>query len=438
MQISKNQTTHFLFALLLTIILFFSAATPTSANGIIPDGKVNSNEKIEHDVIAFGDSVIIDGTVDGDLIALGGEITINGDISGSLIAVGRDITIDGTVGGSTYAAGVSLSLGPSSEIDRSVYFAGIGLSTEEGMKISRDLVVAALTGQLSGEVGRDLKATIGLLQFIDIIREGVEEEIDITPNTPPDSEGLEEGGAATEILNRGTYKFSSLVQPNQISTIKSKPVFQPSENLNASSSPQIEPVGFQNEAILEWIIDRLEAFITYFLVGLFAIWILPVRFNEWVDTIRTKTLAVTGYGLIGLVIALNGFVVFLIIAAILLAVGLGLGYITLWQLAFYFWGLTYSSLVFIVFLFSLFVFYVSKTIAAYLLGLLIISRFSTEPGKHKVLVLALGLLIFILLVSIPYFGWVVGVIGMVLGLGAVLLNIYQHQFSRKNTAPDPV
>jgi len=438
MQIYKKHTTHFLFALLLTIVIFFSAATPTSANGIIPDGKVNSNEKIEHDVIAFGDSVIIDGSVDGDLIALGGEIAINGDISGSLIAVGRDITINGMVGGSTYAAGVSLSLGPSSKIDRSVYFAGIRLSTEKGMNISRDLVVAALTGQLAGEVGRDLKATIGLLQFIDIIREGVEEEIEIAPNTPPDSEDLEDGGAALEILNRGTYKFSSLVLTKQISTTNSKPVFQPSENLNAASSPQIEPVGFQNEALLEWIINRLEAFITYFLVGLFVILILPRRFNEWVYTIRTKPLAATGYGLIGLVIALNGFVVFLIVAAILLAVGLGLGYITLWQLAFYFWGLTYSSLVFITFLFSLFVFYVSKTIAAYLLGLLIISRFSSEPDKHKVLVLALGLLIFILLVSIPYFGWAVGIIAMVLGLGAVLIIFFHHRFSRKDASPDPI
>jgi hypothetical protein len=144
--------------------------------------------------------------------------------------------------------------------------------------------------------------------------------------------------------------------------------------------------------LLKWIVDRLEAFITYFLVGLIAIWILPGRFTECVETIPTKPLTVIGYGLIGLIIALNGFLVVLIIAAILLAVGLGLGYITLWQLAFYFWGLTYSSLVFITFLFSLFVFYVSKTIAAYLLGVLIIGMFTSEPGKHKVLVLALGLL----------------------------------------------
>jgi hypothetical protein len=430
MPFHKKQIAQLIFAFLTAMVILFSAAIPASADGIITDGKINSNEKIENDVIVFGDIVTIDGTVDGDLIALGGEIQINGDISGSLIAIGRDIEIEGQVGGSTYSAGVSLNLGPSSAIERSVYFVGIRLSTEDGMNIGRDLVVAALTGQLAGQVGRDFKATIGLLQFIDIIREGVEEDITPAPSTQPESEGSDETGAAR--LNSGNYQFTSLGFEKQSSPDYSINDIQ-LRSLNTNSIQQLEPANIQNEVLLKWIVDRLEAFITYFLVGLIAIWILPGRFTEWVETIPTKPLTVIGYGLIGLIIALNGFLVVLIIAAILLAVGLGLGYITLWQLAFYFWGLTYSSLVFITFLFSLFVFYVSKTIAAYLLGVLIIGRFTSEPGKHKVLVLALGLLIFILLAAIPYFGWAVGITAMILGLGAVLLRMRQIQFSAKNS-----
>lgn len=426
----KKHLTYLILSSIITVVLLFTTVPPAKANGIITDGELKAGEEIENDVIAFGETVRIDGAVDGDLIAIGGEIIINGDISGSLITVGRDITIDGKVGGSTYAAGVNLNLGSSSEIDRTVYFAGIRLLTEEGMNIGRDLVVAALTGQLSGQVGRDFKATIGLLQFIDIIREGVEEDIQNAPSSQPDPEDVEEGEGTTGIFNDGSRKLASLVYETRVLQSISISDDQPHETLKPASIQQLDPTNIQNEALLEWIVNRLEAFITYFLVGLFVIWILPGRFHAWVETIRTKPLSVTGYGLIGLIIALNGFIVFLIIAAILLAVGLGLGYITLWQLAFYFWGLTFSSLVFITFLFSLFVFYVSKIIAAYLLGSLIFSRFSSNPDNYKVLVLTLGLLIFVLLASIPYFGWAVGIIGMLLGLGAVLLHLRQHNFSK--------
>jgi hypothetical protein len=184
---------------------------------------------------------------------------------------------------------------------------------------------------------------------------------------------------------------------------------------------QIDTSRIQNEQLVEWVVDRIEAYITYFIVGLIFMWLFPKYFNDWANKIRSSPLSVSGYGLLGLVIALNGFIVFLVIAALLLAIGLGLGYITLWQLAFYFWGIGFSSLVLAFFVFAVFVFYISKTIVAYLAGLLIMERFTQDPIKHKAFVFALGLLIYVLLAAIPYFGWVVGVIATTLGLGAVFL-----------------
>ena len=253
----KKQIPHLTFALIFTISLLISFVNPASANGIITDGEIKSNEKIENDVIVFSDQVLIEGTVDGDLFALGGEVIVNGDVTGSLITIGRDITIDGQVGGSTYAAGVNLNLGPSSKIDRNVYFAGIRLSTVDGMKIGRDLVVAALTGQLAGQVGRDFKATIGLLQFIDIIREGVEEEITPesapTPGAEPDTEGLESGNAFFYSFNSGNYKLISLNAKNNNHLINFE-TNSPSNDLKVKLFQQLDPSNIENEVLFEWIV----------------------------------------------------------------------------------------------------------------------------------------------------------------------------------------
>ncbi len=414
-----NMLYRMILILIISVAFVFSITGTAKANGIITDGQVPEGQTVENDAIAFGDKVTIDGNVDGDLIAFAGEVEINGDVTGSLITIGRDITINGNVGGSVYSIGVNLNLGSTSAIDRNFYFGGIRLATDEGSSVERDMVVASLTAQLAGQPGRDLKAMIGLLQFIDIIREGVEEELESQDIPLPSQESEENDNQGTGIEGiQPKLVYISNTPQSQVDAS----TLHPSAMKNLPSSmAQIDTSRIQNEQLVEWVVDRVEAFVTFLIVGLIFMWIFPKYFNNWANKIRTSPLSVSGYGLLGLIIALNGFVVFLVIAALLLAIGLGLGYITLWQLAFYFWGISFSSLVLAFFVFALFVFYVSKTIVAYLAGLLIIERFTQDPMKHKVLVFALGLLIYILLAAIPYFGWAVGVIATILGLGAVLL-----------------
>lgn len=406
---------------LISVVFVFNGTGTAKADGIITDGQVPAGQTVENDAIAFGDQVTIDGSVDGDLIAFGGDVEINGDVTGSVITFGRDITLNGNVGGSVYSFGVNINLAPSSIIDRSLYFAGIRLLTEQGASVGRDMVGVSLTAQLAGQVGRDFKATIGLLQFIDIIREEVEEELEAQETPAPTQKPEEDLNEETGIDSlQPELAYISYTLLNQVENLSVQPAKLSFRN-NPSPSAQIDTSGIQSDQIIEWIVDRVEAFVTYLIVGLIFMWIFPRYFNDWAEKIRTSPLSVSGYGLLGLIIALNGFVIFLVIAAILLAIGLGLGYITLWQLTFYFWGISYSSLVLAFFIFALFVFYVSKTIVAYLVGLLIVERFTQDPVKHRVLVFALGLLIYVLLAAIPYFGWAVGIIAIILGLGAVVL-----------------
>ena len=238
----------FVIPLLVALVFVFSFSVPARAEGIITDGQVPAGQTVENDAIAFGDEVIIDGSVDGDLIAFGGKVEINGDVGGSLITFGRDITINGNVAGSVYSLGVNMNLGPSSAIDRSFYFGGIRLNTAEGSSIDRDMVVASLTAQLAGQPGRDLNAMIGLLQFIDIIREGVEDEIESQDIPIPSQESEENSNQGNESGNTRAESTFVAYQPdfqheiNQYLLPKTESVSSPAAHIDTSRIQNEQPV----------------------------------------------------------------------------------------------------------------------------------------------------------------------------------------------------
>jgi hypothetical protein len=81
-------------------------------------------------------------------------------------------------------------------------------------------------------------------------------------------------------------------------------------------------------------------------------------------------------------------------------------------------ALGFFSLGLVATIFVLFVLYISKVIVAYLVGYAILNRFAPNVVRYKVLSLLLGLLIYVLLVWIPYLGWVIALLVTAVGLGA--------------------
>ena len=83
---------------------------------------IPAEETINDTLIAFGDTIEVNGNVTGDLIAFGRRVVIRGNVGGSLSSpAGRIVTIDGSVDGSVLAGAESLSV---SSRDRANLFAG--------------------------------------------------------------------------------------------------------------------------------------------------------------------------------------------------------------------------------------------------------------------------------------------------------------------------
>jgi uncharacterized membrane protein YhaH (DUF805 family) len=81
--------------------------------------------------------------------------------------------------------------------------------------------------------------------------------------------------------------------------------------------------------------------------------------------------------------------------------------------------------------------FISKLIFAFQAGYLILKRYERTGFWYRFGVLALGLLIYVLLAAIPYIGWAVAIVVMLLGTGAVFLVFNEDRQFEKRTAAEP-
>jgi cytoskeletal protein CcmA (bactofilin family) len=400
------------------------------AYGIIAGDTIPAGEVIDNDAVVTGADVVVDGTVNGDVLAVGDTVTINGTVKGSLVAVGLTVVINGEVDGTVYTAAQTLELRPSASLSRNIYFAGFRLITRPGSRVERDLVAGSIGAELFGEVRRDLKGAFGLLELVRKLGESIDWRWGMFRlRSSSVNEPVSPASQEPVVTRRGgMLMVMHQVEQRDVSRVAStsgslyRPQGQDEAEAHAPDS--------QRDVVSEQIQTRLEEFVILLIIGVLAVWLIPSVLDRWVGQVRATPLPAAGYGLVAYV---TGFTGTGLVAALMLVTGLWLGFVSLWKLAFLFWGLGYSSLVLAFSAFALVVFYGSKVIVADLAGTLILERLAPRAAKYKLLPLVLGLVLYVLLRSIPALGWVIGVIVTLLGLGAVWLARYHlHHPERLN------
>jgi len=154
-------------------------------------------------------------------------------------------------------------------------------------------------------------------------------------------------------------------------------------------------------------------------------------FNGATKELRQRPLASAGYGAL---VFVNGFLLSLLLGAVIVGIGLGLRALTLTSLAWAFWGVTFSSLGLGFSLFIVSLVWLSKAIVAALVGIFILERAYPRALEYRGTAMTLGHLIYLPLCLIPVVGWVLALIISVLGLGAMFLSIRQIKRDRKPAA----
>lgn len=111
------------------------------------------SESVDDDLYATGGTVEVTGTVNGDVVAAGGTLRLSGPATGSVLAAGGRIRIGGRVGRTVRAARGSVTV--SGPVGTDAVVAGGSVEVERTAAVGRDLVAAGGNVLVDGTVDRN-------------------------------------------------------------------------------------------------------------------------------------------------------------------------------------------------------------------------------------------------------------------------------------------
>jgi cytoskeletal protein CcmA (bactofilin family) len=131
-----------------------SAVTIEEAEGVV-------SENYDDDVILGGNNLTVSGEVQGDLVAAGGFVRFDGSVTEDLMLAGGMVTVAGKVGDDARLAGGNVTV--EGEIADDLIVAGATVILSSSATVGGDLVVTGGTVMIDGVVDGKVRATGGNL-----------------------------------------------------------------------------------------------------------------------------------------------------------------------------------------------------------------------------------------------------------------------------------
>ncbi len=340
-------------------------------------------------IIRGGNESYVSEKIDDDLILGGNDVKFDGEIRGDIIAAGQDVVIDGLVDGNINAAGYSVKAGGT--VYRSVRLAGYKV-TADG-QILGNLMLAGAIARVSPtcEVKRDVNISSAIAYVNGIILGSLNIE-------------------AEEVIISGTIdgdvKISAdkSVKIERSAQINGSLHYSCPERAKIANGAQIEgetkwkkeaKSGDESGAL--WALMKTGIlFIGAYIIGLILLWLCKPSCCSVRDIIAEQLGRSLGYGL----------VLFVVVPIALLLIMVTIVGIPLSLL---------SLLLYII------LFYVAKLFVAIALGDKILSMLNQSGTRSQALSLLIGLIILTIMYKIPFIGWAVYLLSVMIGLGAILI-----------------
>ncbi len=339
---------------------------------------VPADETIHDTLVAAADTVTIDGTVDGDVIAAGRRVVVRGHVTGLLVAAAENLSIEGPVDGSVIAAAADLDL-TGAHVAGNVYSFGRQVAFGGDTRVADDAFVFARSADIgSGGVGRDLSAfgrdiALGAEVTRNVAAFG--ENVKVLPATRI-------GGALVAHVPKPA-RLDVAAGATVVGGVRTE-VWQPPQR------PSIDKVPF--------IAREAVRFSAAFLVGLVVLWLAPslrsARLEDGGDALITA-----GIGLVTLLVVP---IVAVVVGLTIIGLPIAIAAMLLWGAALYF----------------------AKILLAYFIGRTVLGARIEEPTVP--LSLAVGLVIVLAVVNVPFVGGLLNVLLTLAGVGMLLEAIYRR------------
>ena len=329
-------------------------------------------------VFKTGENIFIpkDEVIEQNLVLAGKSITIQGDVLGDIIAAGEYINLLGKVKGDVMLFGSHIQI-----LSPSLYdIRAVGMDIFVKTKAIGDIFLA----------GEHVKVGDATTVFNDLIVYG--SRLDIA--------GKVKGNA--KLSGQKVKLKKDMIIQGDLSTSSWDSTESCSKQKGLESSPDdhlFKQIGNKIDILLKklLIIGHWSSIVSLLIIGLLISIFFPKYIREVNMTISETPVKSIGVGILFLIV--TPIIIFLCMVSIL---GIPLGLLLL-------------------FIYSMSI-YTTKVFLSFWIGTKVIERLKIKKDLHLFFNLVIGFIIYSLVLKLPFLGFVVGALGLFLGLGAVILS----------------
>lgn len=366
-------------------VVFLIVACPLPALAFVHRAgpSIALSQRVQDDLYLAGGAVTVTAPVDGDVAAAGGQVDLTGQTTGGVLAAGGTVRAGGTIGRALRAAAGSLTV--DAKITGDAILAGGIVSVEPGAVIGRDLVAGGGNMSVYGTVGRNAHLGGG-----DVTIGGVVQgDTDVR---------------ARKIILLSTARIGGRLRYSSDQTLDIRPgarITGGTERLPAPP-PQHVPV---SPWLHLWV--RLAEGAALLVLGLVILGVTPRGMSGVVSEVGAQygRSLVAGFILLVTVPVAAGLLLFTVI------------------------GIPISVVAILLYLATL---YPSQVFVAGWLGDQIVRwpRRGGEEFRSRAVPLAIGTIVLALLFAIPYAGWAIRLVAILVGFGALWETVWRSAMSR--------
>lgn len=352
----------------------------------IPFGKeqmvLEAGEVVDRDYFAAAESVEISGTVNGDVYAAGGQVLIDGVVNGDVLVAGGTVNISGQVAEDVRAVGGQVSV--SGDVGGNLSVGSGNLEIVEGANIAGNLVAGAGNVVLGAPIEGNVRVGAGNLTIANVVSGDLVAGVGsmrLTSNGQVDGDAVYWSDKDASIAKGATVSGTLMRKdpPKEFT----KGVDDIKKNFASGTFKGVKK-GL-----------RLAGFISALVVGLAMVLFLPKYLDKSSAVLKSRPWKALVAGLVALIVA--PIILVLLMVTVV--------------------GIPLALILFSLYLIDL---YVAKILVSFFVGGVVSQRFL--GGAKRGWVMAVGLVVYALLRSIPKLGGLLALATVVFGLGAGLLS----------------
>ncbi len=418
--------------LVVACILGLSSWTSVQAMRFVGGERViiGPDEVVPDDLYVAAREVIIYGAVQGDVYAAAQRITVgaNGRVAGDLVAAAQIVDVQGAVEDDIRATGYVVRVA-APEVGDDVVAAAFSVEVSRGSTVKGSLVAGAYQVLIGGDVAEDVLVGANGISVEGDVGGDLTAVVGERGGTPPTFWAffLNTREIAVPAVPSGLrIADGARVAGNLIYQSVQEATIAPGARVGGSIEHRLPPPPAEETkppafGTLPWALQQLRRLVTYLLVGLLLFLTIPEPTRRLGRTMFRRPLSALGWGIVAVAVVIAALVVVLLIAGV--ATGLfallTLSTLARWSIAL---GVALDALIVVVYLA-----YVGLAVPV------LVPYAALSPldrgGWWWVLPLVLGVVLYVLLTTLPYVGWAIALIAILAGLGGAILGYRQRSES---------